>query len=239
MIRVVVADDQAVVRAGFVAILDSAPDLQVVGSAGDGRELVDVVAAQRPDVAVVDVRMPVLDGIEATRALVAAHPATRVLVLTTFDVDEYVYDALQAGASGFLLKDVPAARLVEAVRAVADGTMLLGASVTRRLVADFATRGGGRSLDVLTPRETEVVGAVARGLSNVEVGAALYISEPTVKSHVSEALRKLGCRDRVQLVIAAYEAGLVRPGGAARVDGEPSGVTDGAPAGGTGGRRRG
>ncbi|WP_046529598.1 MULTISPECIES: response regulator [Cellulomonas] len=212
MIRVVVADDQAVVRAGFAAILAAAPDVDVVGDAGDGAVLLDVVAAQRPDVAVVDVRMPVMDGIEATRAIAAAHPGTRVLVLTTFDLDEYVFDALRAGASGFLLKDVPASRLVEAVRAVADGSMLLGASVTRRLVEDFAARGDARSLAVLTPRETEVVAAVARGLSNAEVGAELFITEPTVKSHVSEALRKLGCRDRVQLVIAAYEAGLVRPG---------------------------
>lgn len=212
MIRVVVADDQAVVRAGFAAILRAADDVDVVGDAPDGRALVDLVAAQRPDVAVVDVRMPVMDGIEATREIAAAHPGTRVLVLTTFDLDEYVFDALRAGASGFLLKDVPAARLVEAVRAVADGSMLLGAGVTRRLVEDFAGRGDVRSLAALTPRETEVVAAVARGLSNAEVGAELYISEPTVKSHVSEALRKLGCRDRVQLVIAAYEAGLVRPG---------------------------
>ncbi|MDQ0425427.1 response regulator [Cellulomonas iranensis] len=212
MIRVVVADDQAVVRAGFAAILAAAPDVDVVGDAGDGAVLLDVVAAQRPDVAVVDVRMPVMDGIEATRAIAAAHPGTRVLILTTFDLDEYVFDALRAGASGFLLKDVPASRLVEAVRAVADGSMLLGASVTRRLVEDFAARGDPRSLAVLTPRETEVVAAVARGLSNAEVGAELFITEPTVKSHVSEALRKLGCRDRVQLVIAAYEAGLVRPG---------------------------
>ena len=219
MIRVVVADDQAVVRAGFAAILAAAPDVEVVGDAGDGAALLEVVAARRPDVAVVDVRMPVMDGIDATRAIAAAHPGTRVLILTTFDLDEYVFDALRAGASGFLLKDVPASRLVEAVRAVADGSMLLGASVTRRLVEDFAARGDPRSLAVLTPRETEVVAAVARGLSNAEVGAELFITEPTVKSHVSEALRKLGCRDRVQLVIAAYEAGLVRPG--ARRDDAP------------------
>lgn len=222
MTRVVVADDQAVVRAGFAAILAAAPGLDVVGSAADGRELLDVVAAQQPDVAVVDVRMPVLDGIEATRLLVAHHPATRVLILTTFDLDEYVYDALRAGASGFLLKDVPASHLVDSVRLVADGSMLLGPTVTRRLVEDFAGRAAPDRADAaaaaamatLTPRETEVVAAVARGLSNAEVGAELFITEPTVKSHVSEALRKLGCRDRVQLVIAAYEAGLVRPSGA-------------------------
>lgn len=212
MTRVVVADDQAVVRAGFAAILDSAPDIEVVGSAGHGLELLEVVAAHAPDVAVVDVRMPVLDGIEATRRIAAEHPATRVLILTTFDLDAYVHDALRAGASGFLLKDVPAERLVEAVRLVAEGSMLLGPGVTRRLVADFAARPGtataaGR-LDDLTPREREVVVLVARGLSNAEIAAELVVGETTVKSHVSEALRKLGCRDRVQIVIAAYEGGL-------------------------------
>jgi DNA-binding NarL/FixJ family response regulator len=214
--RVVVADDQAVVRAGFAAILDSAPDLDVVGSAADGRELVALVAEHAPDVAVVDVRMPVLDGIAATRHLAVHHPATRVLVLTTFDLDEHVHDALRAGASGFLLKDVPAARLVEAVRLVAEGSMLLGPTVTRRLVEDFAARPGdpaaAERLTVLTPRERDVVAVVARGLSNAEIAAELFVGEATVKSHVSEALRKLGCRDRVQLVVAAYEGGLVGPG---------------------------
>lgn len=212
MTRVVVADDQAVVRAGFGAILDSAPDLEVVGAAGHGIELLDVVAAHAPDVAVVDVRMPVLDGIAATRRIAAEHPGTRVLILTTFDLDAYVHDALRAGASGFLLKDVPAQHLVDAVRLVAEGSMLLGPGVTRRLVADFASRPGrtpasGR-LDDLTPREREVVVLVARGLSNAEIAAELVVGETTVKSHVSEALRKLGCRDRVQIVIAAYEGGL-------------------------------
>ncbi|MDF9877810.1 DNA-binding NarL/FixJ family response regulator [Cellulosimicrobium cellulans] len=212
-VRVVVADDQPVVRHGFAAILDAADGLEVVGSAGDGRELLDVVAAVRPDVAVVDVRMPRLDGIAATRELVARHPGTRVLVLTTFDLDEYVYDALRAGASGFLLKDVPAPRLVEGVRLVADGSMLLGPNVTRRLVGDFAARSPSRpfpGVDDLTAREREVLLAVARGLSNAEIGAELFISETTVKSHVSESLRKTGCRDRVQLVVAAYASGLVR-----------------------------
>ncbi|MBD5785626.1 response regulator transcription factor [Cellulosimicrobium terreum] len=212
--RVVVADDQPVVRHGFAAILDAAAGLEVVASAGDGRELLDVVAQHSPDVAVVDVRMPVLDGIAATRRIAAEHPGTRVLVLTTFDLDEYVYDALRAGASGFLLKDVPATRLVEGVRLVADGSMLLGPNVTRRLVGDFAVRAATQvsfpGLDELTPREREVVLAVARGLSNAEIGAELFITEQTVKSHVSEALRKTGCRDRVQLVVAAYESGLVR-----------------------------
>ncbi|GMA23236.1 DNA-binding response regulator [Luteimicrobium album] len=226
MTRVVVADDQPVVLEGFAAILAAAPDLEIVGTAPDGEELVALVGRTQPDVAVVDVRMPVLDGIAATARVVAEHPDTRVLVLTTFDLDEYVYDALQAGASGFLLKDVTAARLVEGVRAVADGSMLLGPNVTRRLVQDVAARshpassagrapsGGPAPSDApgladLTPRETEVLLAVARGLSNAEIAGELVIGEETVKSHVSEVLRKLGCRGRVQLVIAAYEAGLV------------------------------
>lgn len=216
MTRVVVADDQAVVRAGFAAILDAAPDLEVVGAAAHGLELLEVVAAHAPDVAVVDVRMPVLDGIDATRRIAAEHPGTRVLILTTFDLDAYVHDALRAGASGFLLKDVPAGRLVEAVRLIADGSMLLGPGITRRLVADFAARPGSTAaaerLGDLTPREREVVALVARGLSNAEIAAELVVSESTVKSHVSEALRKLDCRDRVQIVIAAYEGGLAGEG---------------------------
>jgi DNA-binding NarL/FixJ family response regulator len=210
---VVVADDQPVVLHGFAAMIGSAPDLEVVGVAPDGLALLDLVAETRPDVAVVDVRMPRLDGIAATARIAAEHPGTRVLVLTTFDLDEYVYDALQAGASGFLLKDVPAGDLVEAVRLVAGGSMLLGPGVTRRLVADVTARRRGTEptpgLDRVTPREREVLLAVARGLSNAAVAAALFISEQTVKSHVSELLRKLSCRDRVQLVIAAYESGLV------------------------------
>ncbi|MDT0166454.1 response regulator transcription factor [Actinotalea sp. AC32] len=213
MIRAVVADDQPVVRHGFAAILDSAPDIEVVGSAGDGRELVTLVQETAPDVAVVDVRMPVLDGIAATARITAEHPSTRVLVLTTFDLDEYVYDALQAGASGFLLKDVPADRLVEGVRAVADGSMLLGPNVTRRLVSDVAARTPAPEpvpgLDTLTPREHEVLLAIARGLSNAEIAAELWVTEQTVKTHVAAVLRKLARRDRVQLVIAAYESGLV------------------------------
>ncbi|GEK23473.1 response regulator [Cellulomonas xylanilytica] len=213
MTRVVVADDQPVVLQGFAAIIGAAPDLDVVGAAKDGRDLLRLVATAQPDVAVVDVRMPVLDGIAATARISAEHPSTRVLILTTFDLDEYVYDALRAGASGFLLKDVTADRLVEAVRMVAEGSMLLGPTVTRRLVDDFTTRSPAptrtKGIDDLTPRELEILRAVARGLSNAEIGAELWIAEPTVKSHVSEALRKLGCRDRVQLVIAAYESGLV------------------------------
>ena len=212
-LTVVVADDQAVVRRGFAAILDSAPDLEVVGEARDGAELLDLVAAHQPDVAVVDVRMPVMDGIVATQRITSEHPGTRVLILTTFDLDEYVYDALRAGASGFLLKDVTASRLVEGVRLVGDGSMLLGSNVTRRLVADFAAPARRTTptlgLDDLTRREREVLLTIARGLSNSEIAAELFISEATVKSHVSEILRKLGCRDRVQLVITAYENGLV------------------------------
>jgi DNA-binding NarL/FixJ family response regulator len=210
--RVVVADDQPVVLLGFAAIIAAAPDLDVVGAANDGRELLALVAAERPDVAVVDVRMPHLDGIAATARITAEPPGSRVLILTTFVLDEYVYDALRAGASGFLLKDVTADRLVDAVRMVADGSMLLGPTVTRRLVADFTSRASAvpvQGVADLTPRELEIRRAVARGLSNAEIGAELWITEPTVKSHVSEALRKLGCRDRVQLVIAAYESGLV------------------------------
>jgi DNA-binding NarL/FixJ family response regulator len=212
-IRVVVADDQPVVRTGFAAMIGAAPDVEVVGQAPDGRALLDLVGRERPDVAVVDVRMPHLDGIAATARIAAEHPGTRVLVLTTFDLDEYVYDALRAGASGFLLKDVPAGDLVEAVRLVARGSMLLGPGVTRRLVADVAARrstaGPVPGLDRVTVREREVLLAVARGLSNAEVAVELFITEQTVKSHVSELLRKLGCRDRVQLVIVAYESGLV------------------------------
>ncbi|ROS24003.1 response regulator transcription factor [Cellulomonas sp. PhB150] len=214
MTRVVIADDQPVVLHGFASIIGSAPDVDVVGTARDGRELLGLVARTSPDVAVVDIRMPVLDGIAATARIATDHPATRILILTTFDLDEYVYDALRAGASGFLLKDVTAERLIEGVRLVADGSMLLGAQVTRRLVDDFAARRApARShpaLDTLTPREGEVLLAVARGLSNAEIADALFIGEQTVKSHVSEVLRKLGCRDRVQLVIAAYDSGLVR-----------------------------
>lgn len=214
MTRVVVADDQPVVLHGFAAILGSVPDLEVVGTVGDGGALLDVVARTEPDVAVVDVRMPVLDGIAATARIATDHPGTRVLILTTFDLDEYVYDALRSGASGFLLKDVTAERLIEGVRLVADGSMLLGPQVTRRLVDDFADRAAASRREVpglgsLTPRENDVLLAVARGLSNAEIADALVIGEQTVKSYVSEVLRKLGCRDRVQLVIAAYESGLV------------------------------
>ena len=210
-IRVVVADDQPVVLAGFAAMIASATDLDVVATAPDGEALVRAVALHRPDVAVVDVRMPRMDGIAATRRIIADHPATRVLILTTFDLDEYVYDALRAGASGFLLKDVQAARLIEAVRMVADGSMLLGPSATRRLVEDLADQGAVQvnpGIAELSDREREVLLAIARGLSNLEIAAEFVVSENTVKTHVSQVLRKLGARDRVQAVIAAYEAGI-------------------------------
>lgn len=216
VLRVVVADDQPVVRAGFAAVLAAVDGIEVVGTAADGAELVDLVAATAPDVAVVDVRMPVLDGIAATEQVTAAGE-TRVLVLTTFDLDEYVFAALRAGASGFLLKDVTAERLVEAVRMVADGSMLLGPGVTRRLVADFAAGPAGPgpadpTAYGLTPRESEVLGLLGRGWSNAEIAASLVLSTETVKSHVAEVLRKLSLRDRVQAVVWAYEHGLVTPG---------------------------
>ncbi|SDS64790.1 DNA-binding response regulator, NarL/FixJ family, contains REC and HTH domains [Nocardioides scoriae] len=215
MTRVVVADDQPVICAGFAALLDAQPDLEVVGTAADGRELVELARRTTPDLALVDVRMPHLDGIEATR-VITAELATRVLVLTTFDLDSYVYEAIRAGASGFLLKDVTAERLVEGVRLVADGSMLLGPAVTRRLVDDFAARGAAppdADLAPLSPREREVLGELARGRSNAEIAADLVVAPETVKSHVAEVLRKLGLRDRIQAVVWAYEHGLVRPGG--------------------------
>lgn len=213
MTRVVVADDAELIRVGFSAILDAADDLEVVGTAVDGAELLALVGETHPDVAVVDVRMPVMDGIEATARIADRHPGTRVLILTTFDLDEYVYDALRAGASGFLLKDAQAARLVDGVRLIAEGSMLLGPRVTQRLVRDVAGRradpGADHRLADLTPREREVLLEVASGRSNGEIAQRLFIAEATVKSHVSELLRKLAARDRVQLVIVAYEAGLV------------------------------
>jgi DNA-binding NarL/FixJ family response regulator len=216
-IRVVVADDQDIVRAGFSALLDTQPDLTVVGSAGDGAEAVRVCREQRPDVVLMDVRMPIMDGIEAARQLAADDDGgPRVLMLTTFDLDEYVYDALSSGASGFLLKDVAAERLFDAVRVVAAGDALLAPAVTRRLIGEFARlrpRLAPRTerLRELTARETEVLRLVAEGLSNGEIAERLFVSDETVKTHVSRVLMKLELRDRTQAVVAAYESGLVVP----------------------------
>jgi DNA-binding NarL/FixJ family response regulator len=216
-IRVVVADDQDIVRAGFSALLDTQPDIKVVGSAGDGAEAVRVCREHEPDVVVMDVRMPVMDGIEATRKLTSANDGgPRVLVLTTFDLDEYVYDALRSGASGFLLKDAAAERLFDAVRVVAAGEALLAPAVTRRLIGEFARLRPAPAplpdqLEELTPREIEVLRLVAEGLSNAEIAERLVVSEETVKTHVSRVLTKLGLRDRTQAVVMAYESGLVVP----------------------------
>lgn len=214
-VEIVVADDQDAIRAGFVALLDTQPDFEVVGSASDGSDAVRLCREVAPDVVLMDVRMPRLDGIEATRQIGASPDAgPRVLMLTIFDLDEYVYDALAAGASGFLLKDVTAEQLFDAVRVVAAGDAMLAPRITRRLIAEFA-RGRPRpvSADVaaLTPRETEVLRLVAAGLSNQEVAARLVVGEETVKTHVSRILHKLGLRDRTQAVVAAYESGLVTP----------------------------
>ncbi|MEM9134117.1 MAG: response regulator transcription factor [Actinomycetota bacterium] len=218
-IRVGVVDDQALMVTGFRMILDSAPDLTVVGEATNGLEALTMVADHRPDVVLMDIRMPELDGVEATRRLTAdPEVSARVLILTTFNLDEYVFAALQAGAAGFLLKDTPPEQLIDAVRVVAGGDALLAPSVTRRLVEQFARSGptGPQAdvpgLDELTNRETEVLKALAKGLSNAEIAEELYVGEATVKTHVGRVLMKLGLRDRVQAVVAAYESGLVRPG---------------------------
>jgi DNA-binding NarL/FixJ family response regulator len=218
-IRVLIADDQALVRGGFRAILETEPDLDVVAEAGDGAEALDLARHHRVDVVLMDIRMPRLDGIEATRRLLAEprNPPTRVLVLTTFDLDEYVYEALRAGASGFLLKDVPPEHLAPAVRIVASGEALLAPSVTRRLIEEFARRpvpGGpsSASLQQLTPREHDVLALIARGMSNLEIAQRLFVGESTVKTHVAHVLSKLGARDRIHAVVFAYESGLVQPG---------------------------
>ncbi|MFF4188758.1 response regulator [Streptomyces sp. NPDC001691] len=214
-IRVVVADDQTLVRGGFRMIIDARDDLEVVGEAADGRHAVRLVAELRPDVVLMDVRMPVMDGIEATRAIVASGSATRVLVVTTFDLDEHVLTALRAGASGFLLKDIRPAELAEAVRVVARGDALLAPTVTRRMLDRFAHTAPPRpapdALAALSPRELEVLTLIGQALSNPEIAARLHLSEATVKTHVSAVLRKAGLRDRVQAVVAAYDHGLVEP----------------------------
>jgi DNA-binding NarL/FixJ family response regulator len=215
MIRVLLADDQSLVRAGFRMILKTESEIEVVGEAGDGAEAVALARELAPDVVLMDVRMPVMDGIEATRQIVDGDDTPRVLVLTTFDLDEYVYEALRAGASGFLLKDAPEEQLIAGIRIVADGGSLFAPTVTRRLIERFAgSRRVGQppALSELTPRELEVLGLVARGLSNAEIAATLVVSEHTVKTHVAHILRKLDLRDRVQAVVLAYEAGVVRPG---------------------------
>ena len=222
-IRIIVADDHHVVRTSFAALLDTQPDFTVVGTASDGTEAVRIGRELSPDVVLMDVRMPVMDGIEATRQLAGSgpdgSPGPRVLILTTFDLDRYVYDALCAGASGFLLKDVTAERLFDAVRVVAAGQALLAPAVTRRLISEFARlrpkpdAPPAASLAALTPRETQVLRLVAEGLSNPEIAARLVVTEETVKTHVSRMLSKLGLRDRTQAVVTAYETGLVVPGG--------------------------
>jgi DNA-binding NarL/FixJ family response regulator len=216
-IRVVVADDQALVRAGFRMIIDARDDLEVVGEASDGQHAVRLVRQTRPDVVLMDIRMPVMDGIEATREIIASGSAARVLVLTTFDLDEHVLDALRAGASGFLLKDIRAPELADAVRIVAHGDALLAPSVTRRMLDRFLrtteppARSAPAALAELSERETEVLTLIGQALSNAEIARQLQLSEATVKSHVSAVLRKLRLRDRVQATVAAYDHGLVRP----------------------------
>jgi DNA-binding NarL/FixJ family response regulator len=216
-VRVLLVDDQALVRAGFRMILDAESDIEVVGEAGDGLEAVEFVRLNGTDVVLMDVRMPNLDGIEATRRILALEGDTKVLMLTTFDMDQYVYEALRAGASGFLLKDVPPEQLVGAIHVVAQGEALLSPSVTRRVIEEFTKRppmqdGPPPELAELTAREVEVLQLIARGLSNAEIAKELFVSETTVKTHVARVLMKCNLRDRVQAVVLAYESGLIRPG---------------------------
>ena len=217
-IRVLLVDDQALIRAGFRMILDAEDDMDVVGECADGTQAVDSVRRLKPDVVLMDIRMPEMDGIEATRLIAGGGDGVpRVLMLTTFDLDEYVYDALRAGASGFLLKDVPAEQLVDGIRVIAQGDALLAPSVTKRLIHEFSRGGASQrsapaSLEELTPRELEVFKLIARGMSNAEIAAELVVSETTVKTHVARVLMKLGVRDRVQAVVLAYESGVVAPG---------------------------
>ena len=222
MIRILLVDDQALVRAGFRMILDAEIEIEVVGEASDGREAIDQAQALRPDVVLMDIRMPELDGLEATRRILAeaadGHEGPKILMLTTFDLDEYVYEALRAGASGFLLKDTPPEQLVAAIHVIAHGEALLSPSITRRVISEFVKGAGPRQreqfpqIDELTARELEVLKLIARGLSNAEIAKSLYVSETTVKTHVARVLMKLNLRDRVQVVVLAYEAGIVQPG---------------------------
>lgn len=217
MINILIADDQAMVRSGLRMILESESDLVVIDEAADGAQAVRIAKRERPDVVLMDVRMPEMDGLEATRLISSESSDIKVIVLTTFDIDEYVYGALRAGASGFLLKDAPADDLVAAIRVVAGGDALLAPSVTRRIIERFAAGPDPNrtveGLDDLTDRESEVLRLVARGLSNSEIAEELFVSEATVKTHVSHVLTKLGLRDRVQAVVTAYESGLITPGG--------------------------
>jgi len=219
--RVLLVDDQALVRTGFRLILELEPDMEVVGEAADGAQCLRLTASEHPDVVLMDIRMPAMDGIEATRRLTASGSPVRVLVLTTFDLDEYVYDAVRAGASGFLLKDVPREELVAGVRIVARGDSLLAPAVTKRLLERFVrlpspVTGVPAALASLSERELEVFALVAKGLSNAEIAARLVVGEATVKTHVAKVLAKLGLRDRVQVVVLAYESGFVQPGADAR-----------------------
>ncbi len=217
-IHILIVDDQALIRSGLRMILEAEPGLTVIGEASDGREALEIAIRQRPDVVLMDIRMPTMDGIDATRHLNAStlDPKPRVLILTTFDLDEYVYAAIRAGASGFLLKDAPPDDLIHAIRVVARGEALLAPTVTRRLIEEFASQPQGDSepegMDELTEREVEVLRSLAAGFSNAEISDALFVSEATVKTHISHILTKLGLRDRVQAVVVAYESGLVRPG---------------------------
>lgn len=215
MIRVLIADDQAMVRSGLRLILESEPDLTVIAEAENGQEAIRLAKREKPDVILMDVRMPVMDGLEATEQITEASPDTRVIVLTTFDLDDYVYGALRAGAGGFLLKDADGDELVSAVRVIASGDAIIAPSVTKRLISEFAKRPQAADisgLDELTEREVDVLRLVAKGMSNIEIGEELFVSETTVKTHVSHILTKLQLRDRVQAVVVAYESGLITPG---------------------------
>jgi DNA-binding NarL/FixJ family response regulator len=218
MIKVLLADDQALVRSGFAALLDAEDDIEIVGEAADGQEAVQLAARTRPDVVLMDIRMPGMDGLEATRRISEQEDlgGVHVVILTTFDIDEYVFESLRAGAAGFLVKDTDSAELIKAVRVAASGEALLSPKITRRLIAEFASRSRRPlptpGLDALTPREREVLIEVAGGLSNDEIARKLYMSPSTAKTHATRAMMKLGARDRAQLVVIAYEAGLVRPG---------------------------